>query len=85
MLELEHTREILGEMGLNIAAKLLDARLEEAVQGKMTYLSFLFGLLDVEKQDRKRRNEETRIKLSPGFHIERRWKNSTFPFSPALT
>jgi len=59
MLELEHTLEILGEMGLNTAAKLLEARMEDAVQGKVTYLSFLLGLLDVEKQERKRRKEKT--------------------------
>jgi len=83
MLELEHTREILGEMGLNTAAKLLDARLEEAVQGKVTYLSFLFGLLDVEKQDRKRRNEETRIKLSRLPH-RKTLEEFDFSFQPSI-
>lgn len=39
MLELEHTRELLIEMGLVSAAALLDARLEAAAKGELTYLS----------------------------------------------
>jgi DNA replication protein DnaC len=64
MLELEHTRELLKELGLSTAAELLDARLEAAAHSDLTYLSFLGGLLEVEKSERKRRSEETRMKLS---------------------
>ena len=64
MVELEHTRDLLVELGLHTAAALLDARLEAAAHSELTYLSFLGGLLDVEKAERKRRSEETRLKLS---------------------
>lgn len=64
MIELEHTRELLKELGLSTAAELLDARLEAAAHNDLTYLSFLGGLLEVEKTERKRRSEETRMKLS---------------------
>lgn len=64
MVELEHTRDLLVELGLHTAAALLDARLEAAAHSELTYLSFLGGLLDVEKAERKRRSEETRMKLS---------------------
>ena len=63
MLELEHTRELLIEMGLVSAAALLDARLEAAAKGELTYLSFLSGLLDAERQERRRRSEEVRKTL----------------------
>ena len=64
MVELEHTRELLETMGLTTAAELLDARLEDASHRELTYLTFLGELLDVEQKERKRRSEETRIKLS---------------------
>ncbi len=52
------------EMGIKTAADLLDAHLETAVKEETTYLTFLTGLLNCEKEERKRRSEETRIKLS---------------------
>jgi DNA replication protein DnaC len=64
MVEQEHTREQLETMGLTTAAELLDARLEDASHRELTYLTFLGELLDVEQKERKRRSEETRIKLS---------------------
>lgn len=64
MVELEHTRELMKNMGLTTAAELLDARLEDASHRELTYLDFLGELLDTEHQERKRRSEETRIKLS---------------------
>lgn len=83
MLELEHARELLVEMGLNTASKLLDARLEDAAQGGITYLSFLSGLLDVEKQERKRRSEEVRIKLSRLPH-RKTLEEFDFTFQPSI-
>jgi DNA replication protein DnaC len=83
MLELEHTRELLAEMGLNTASKLLDARLEDAAQGTATYLSFLSGLLEVEKQERKRRSEEVRIKLSRLPH-RKTLEEFDFTFQPSI-
>ena len=49
MMELEYTRELLSNMGLVSAATLLDARLETAAKGELTYLSFLSGLLEAEQ------------------------------------
>ena len=62
--ELEHTRSLLSELGLDTASELLDAKLEDAMHKDATYLSFLSELLGAEMQEKKRRSEETRIKLS---------------------
>lgn len=64
MLELEGSRSLLLEPGLNTASGLLDAMLENAAHKGATYLSFLNDLLDDKIQEKKRRSEETRIKLS---------------------
>ena len=53
MLELEQARELLLEMGIKTAADLLDAHLETAVKEETTYLTFLTGLLNCEKEERK--------------------------------
>ncbi|NLY83986.1 MAG: ATP-binding protein [Acholeplasmataceae bacterium] len=83
MLELEHTRELLIEMGLVSAAALLDARLEAAAKGELTYLSFLSGLLDAERQERRRRSEEVRIKLSRLPH-RKTLEEFDFTFQPSI-
>lgn len=49
MFELEHTRNLLYELGLNTASELLDAKLEDAMHKDATYLSFLSELLEAEK------------------------------------
>ena len=41
-----------------------DTKLEDAIHKDTTYLSFFSGLLGSEMQEKKRRSEETRIKLS---------------------
>jgi len=38
MFELEHTRNLLYELGLNTASELLDAKLEDAMHKDATYL-----------------------------------------------
>lgn len=63
MIELEHTRRMLSELGLDIASELLDAKIEDAMQKEATYLSFLSELLEAEIQEKRRRSEETRLKL----------------------
>ena len=83
MLELEHTRELLIEMGLVSSAALLDARLEAAAKGELTYLSFLSGLLDAERQHRTRRSEEVRIKLSRLPH-RKTLEEFDFTFQPSI-
>ena len=40
MVELEHARELLGSMGLETAATLLDAQMERSLHGEHTYAQF---------------------------------------------
>ena len=83
MIELEHTRDLLEGLGLTTAAELLDARLEAAAHSELTYLSFLAGLLEVEKTERQRRSEETRIKLSRLPH-QKTLEEFDFDFQPNI-
>nr|WP_231037667.1 IS21-like element helper ATPase IstB [Pectinatus frisingensis] len=82
-MELEQTRELLTQLGLPTAAGLLDAQLEAVAQGEITYLSFLFGLLDVEKQERQRRSEEVRMKFSRLPH-RKTLQDFDFSFQPSI-
>ena len=54
MVELEHSRQLLCEMGLTTAGALLDAHLERAVHEEMTYVRFLEELLSSEQMERRR-------------------------------
>src|SRR5690606_38774443 len=63
MFELEHTRNLLYELGLNTASELLDAKLEDAMHKDATYLSFLSELLEAEIQHENLRIELLRITL----------------------
>jgi DNA replication protein DnaC len=83
MVELEHTRSLLSELGLNTASELLDARLEDAMHKNSTYLSFLSELLEAEIQEKKRRSEETRIKLSRLPH-RKTLEEFDFEFQPSI-
>ena len=83
MVELEHSRELLNSLGLHTAAELLDAQLEEASHKEPTYLSFLSGLLETEQQERKRRSEETRIKMSRLPH-RKTLEEFDFGFQPSI-
>lgn len=83
MIEVEHTRELLKELGLSTAAELLDARLETAAHRELTYLTFLGGLLEIEQTERKRRSEETRIKLSRLPH-RKTLDDFDFNFQPGI-
>lgn len=64
MVELEHTRALLEQMGLHTAAQLLDAQLEMSLHSQQTYLQFLHELLFSEQQQRQRKSLETRLKLA---------------------
>jgi DNA replication protein DnaC len=64
MVELEHARDLMSGMGLNTAAELLDAQLERSLHDEHTYIRFLDELLTLEQNERNRRSEETRIKMS---------------------
>jgi len=83
MVELEHSRELLQNMGLTTAANLLDANLEAATSSEATYLSFLSGLLDAEQTERKRRSEETRMKMSKLPH-HKTLDEFDFDFQPSI-
>ena len=83
MIELEQARALLLEMGIRTAADLLDAHLETAVKEEATYLSFLLGLLNSEKEESKRRSEETRIKLSRLPH-HKTIQEFDFSFQPSI-
>ncbi len=83
MVELEHTREMLRELGLGTSAELLDAKLEDAAHDDATYLSFLSGLLEFETMERKRRSEETRIRLSRLPH-RKTLDEFDFEFQPGI-
>jgi len=83
MVELERSRELLQELSLNTASELLDARLEDASQKEMTYVTFLCGLLEAEQQERKRRSEETRMKLSLLPH-RKTLDEFDFAFQPSI-
>ena len=83
MVELEHTRSLLSELGLDTASELLDAKLEDAMHKDATYLSFLSELLGAEMQEKKRRSEETRIKLSRLPH-RKTLEEFDFGFQPSI-
>jgi DNA replication protein DnaC len=83
MIELEHTRSILSDLGLDTASELLDAKLEDAIHKGSTYLSFLSELMEAEMQERKRRSEETRIKLSRLPH-RKTLEEFDFRFQPSI-
>lgn len=83
MIELEHTRDMLRELGLDTAAELLDARIEAATHSDLTYISFLEGLLEDEKTERRRRSEETRMKLSRLPHCKT-LEEFDFNFQPGI-
>ena len=83
MVELEHTRELLEEMGLHTAAELLDAQLEQAVHDGLTYVQFLEQLLSSEQMERRRKSQETRLKLSKLPH-RKQLEDFDFEFQPSI-
>ncbi len=64
MVELEHARALLEQMGLSTSAQLLDAQLERSLHAQQAYAQFLNELLSHEQQERERKSRETRLKLS---------------------
>lgn len=83
MVEQERSRQLLKDFGLAVAAELLDAQLERASHNEMTYAAFLCGLLETEEQARKRRSEETRLKLSRLPH-RKTLDEFDFSFQPSI-
>ena len=64
MLEFEKATLQLENLGLEKAAAVLTAQLETAAKSDCTYLDFLNNLLNSEVDERRKRSEETRLKLS---------------------
>ena len=83
MVELEHARELLETMGLHTASELLDAQLERSAGAEDTYVHFLDELLSLEYTERKRRSEETRIKLSR-LPCRKTLEEFDFAFQPSI-
>lgn len=84
MVEYEQTQQLLTEMGLTTAAALLDAKLDEAARKEdMTYLGFLNQLLIEEEKARKRRSQQTRLKLSR-LPFRKTLEEFDFDFQPSI-
>jgi len=83
MVELEHTRAMLSDMGLGTSAQFLDAQIERSTGGHHTYVQFLHSLLSVEKQERDRRNLEFRIRRAHLPYV-RRIEEYDFSFQPGI-
>jgi DNA replication protein DnaC len=84
MVEYEQTQQLLTEMGLTTAAALLDAKLDEAARNEdMTYLGFLNQLLIEEERARKRRSQQTRLKLSK-LPFRKTLEEFDFDFQPSI-
>lgn len=83
MVELEHTRFLLEQMGLHTAAQLLDAQLEISLHSQQTYLQFLHELLFSEQQQRQRKSLETRLKLARLPH-RKGLDEFDFEFQPSI-
>lgn len=83
MVELEHTRALLEQLGLQTAAHLLDAQLERSLHSQQTYVQFLKELLSCEQQERERKSRETRLKLASLPH-RKELEDFDFSFQPSI-
>ena len=83
MVELEHARSLLADMGLCTASELLDAQLEESLHAEQSYVQFLDGLLCLEQEARKRKSFEMRTKLAKLPH-RKSLDDFDFDFQPSI-
>jgi DNA replication protein DnaC len=81
--DLEHTHDCLEKLGLHTGCQLLESRLEDASKRELTYLDFLSEFLDIELDERKRRSEETRTKLSRLPH-RKTLEEFDYDFQPSI-
>jgi len=58
------TEELLSELGLARAAELLGATIWAATQQDASYLDFITTLLGIEREERRQRSYETRLRLA---------------------
>ena len=59
MVDQEHARAMLSDMGLSMGAQLLDAQIERSTGSHHTYAQFLDELLSSEKLERERKSLES--------------------------
>ena len=83
MVELEQTRLMLENLGLSQAAITLDSHLDYAARSEITYLEFINRLLKDEADFKRKRSEETRLKLSRLPH-KKTLDEFDFSFQPSL-
>lgn len=80
---MEQTRLMLENLGLGQAAITLDAQLDHAGRNEITYLEFLNRLLMDESDFRRKRSEETRLKLSR-LPMKKTLDEFDFKFQPGI-
>jgi DNA replication protein DnaC len=83
VIQLEQTRLMLENLGLGQAAITLDAQLDHAGRNEITYLEFLNRLLMDESDFRRKRSEETRLKLSR-LPMKKTLDEFDFKFQPGI-
>jgi len=83
MHDIEDLRISLTDLGLLKAAELLDPLLEKAARDQPSYLEFISDLINLEKQARRQRSEETRFKLSRLPH-RKTLDEFDFSFQPSI-
>lgn len=82
-MELERAHQQLENLGLEKASLALDAQLEQALRSQSTYVDFLNDLLQCEADERRKRSEETRLKLSR-LPQKKLLSDFDFEFQPSL-
>lgn len=85
MVELEHTRSLLEQMGLHTAAQLLDAQLEISLHSQQTYLPISPRTLILGTAAAPAKKSGNTLKAGKAAPTARDWKNSILRFSPVLT
>jgi DNA replication protein DnaC len=82
-LDIDSTRDALGDLGLSYAAEALDALLAEAVKAEMPTHVFLNRLLEAERSGREERRIRTMLK-SAKIPTGQTLENFDFAFQPAI-
>ena len=65
MVELEHARALLEQMGLDTAAQLLDAQLEQSLHAQHTYVQFLDALRSCEPSGTPTQEPGNTLEIGP--------------------
>ena len=83
MVDQEHARALLSDMGLSMGAQLLDAQIERSTGSHHTYAQFLDELLSSEKLERERKSLEFRVRRAHLPYV-RRIEEFNFDFQPSI-